>query len=87
MQPSWLAVIDAGVAEGVVPRDLDPKILYRLMRDALWLSVRWFKPTRDYPIARLAEDCTSCSSTACPNPCGRESQAARNVMIVLPGTS
>ncbi len=32
---------------------------YRLMRDAVWLSVRWFKPTRDYPIARLAEDCTA----------------------------
>ena len=29
------------------------------MRDAVWLSVRWFKPTRDYPISRLAEDCTS----------------------------
>jgi TetR/AcrR family transcriptional regulator, cholesterol catabolism regulator len=29
------------------------------MRDAVWLSVRWFKPTRDYPIARFAEDCTS----------------------------
>ena len=39
--------------------DIDPKILYRLMRDAVWLSVRWFKPTKDYPIARLAEECTS----------------------------
>jgi hypothetical protein len=59
VQASWLAVINAGVAEGVFRKDRDPKIAYRLMRDALWLSVRWFKPSRDYPTARLAEDCTS----------------------------
>lgn len=59
VQASWLEVINAGVAQGAFRADLDPKILYRLMRDAVWLSVRWFKPTRDYPISRLAEDCTS----------------------------
>jgi AcrR family transcriptional regulator len=59
VQSSWLEVINAGIASGAFRSDLDPKILYRLMRDAVWLSVRWFKPTRDYPISRLAEDCTS----------------------------
>jgi TetR/AcrR family transcriptional regulator, cholesterol catabolism regulator len=59
VQASWLEVINAGIAQGVFRSDLDAKILYRLMRDAVWLSVRWFKPTRDYPISRLAEDCTS----------------------------
>ncbi len=59
VQASWLAVLNAGVAEGVFRTDLDPKIAYRLMRDALWLSVRWFKPSRDYPASRLARDCTS----------------------------
>lgn len=59
VQSSWLEVINAGISQGVFREDLDPKILYRLMRDSVWLSVRWFKPTRDYPIARLAEDCTS----------------------------
>lgn len=59
VQSSWLEVINAGIAQGVFRGDLDPKILYRLMRDAVWLSVRWFKPSRDYPISRLAEDCTS----------------------------
>lgn len=56
---TWLKVISAGVAEGVFRTDLEPKILYRIMRDAIWLSVRWFKPTREYPLSRLAEDCTS----------------------------
>jgi TetR/AcrR family transcriptional regulator, cholesterol catabolism regulator len=25
----------------------------------VWLSVRWFKPTRDYPVSRFAEDCVN----------------------------
>ena len=59
VQGTWLEVINAGVSQGIFRSDLDSKIIYRLMRDAVWLSVRWFKPTRDYPIARLAEDCTA----------------------------
>ncbi|WP_460492187.1 TetR/AcrR family transcriptional regulator [Dactylosporangium cerinum] len=59
VQDAWLKVIDAGIAEGVFRNDLDSKILYRLMRDAIWLSVRWFKPSPAYPIAKLAEDTTS----------------------------
>jgi AcrR family transcriptional regulator len=59
VQASWLAVINAGIVEGAFRADLDARIAYRLMRDALWLSVRWFKPKRDYPTARLAEHCIS----------------------------
>ena len=59
VQNTWLQVIKAGMAEGVFRSDLDPRVIYRLMRDALWLSVRWFKPSRDYPLSRLAEECTS----------------------------
>ncbi len=59
VQASWLAIIKSGIAEGVFRDDIDPKIAYNLIRDAIWLSVRWFKPTRDYSTARLAEHCTS----------------------------
>lgn len=59
VRKTWLEVIEAGVAQGAFRTDLEPRILYRIMRDAIWLSVRWFKPTRDYPLSRLAEDTTS----------------------------
>jgi TetR/AcrR family transcriptional regulator, cholesterol catabolism regulator len=59
MQNVWVDAISAGVNQGVFRSDLDAKVIYRLIRDALWLSVRWFKPTRDYPSARLAEDCAA----------------------------
>jgi AcrR family transcriptional regulator len=59
VQNAWLDVINDGVRRGVFRSDLDVKVCYRLIRDALWLSVRWYKPTRDYPVSRLAADCTS----------------------------
>jgi AcrR family transcriptional regulator len=59
VQTTWLQVIESGVAQGVFRADLDTKILYRLIRDAVWQSVRWFKPSKEYPTSRLAEDCTA----------------------------
>ncbi len=59
VRKTWLDVINAGVAAGAFRADLDPDICYRLMRDAVWLSVRWFKPTREYPVSRFAADCTA----------------------------
>lgn len=56
---SWLDVIGDGVKQGAFRADIDPGIVYRLMRDAIWLSVRWFKPTVKYPLIRFAEDCTA----------------------------
>lgn len=59
VRKTWLEVISDGVAQGAFRSDVEPRILYRVMRDAIWLSVRWFKPSRDYPLARFAADCTS----------------------------
>lgn len=59
VQNTWLDVIKSGIERGIFRDDVDPKIFYRLMRDAVWLSVRWFRPTKDYPVSRLADDCTS----------------------------
>ena len=59
VQETWLQVIEAGVAEGVFRKDLDTKIVYRLMRDAVWLTVRWFKPSKGYSTAKLAEEITT----------------------------
>ena len=59
VRKAWLAVITDGIALGEFRSDLDPGILYRLMRDSIWLSVRWFRPTPQYPVGRFAEDCIS----------------------------
>jgi AcrR family transcriptional regulator len=40
----WVSVIERGVAAGVFRAGLDPRMLYRLLRDAIWVSVRWYNP-------------------------------------------
>ena len=56
---AWLEVLSEGVEQGAFRADLDPRIVYRLMRDAIWPSVRWFRPTREYPLSRFAAECTA----------------------------
>jgi TetR/AcrR family transcriptional regulator, cholesterol catabolism regulator len=59
VRQAWLEVLNDGVVQGAFRPDLEPRIVYRLMRDAIWPSVRWFRPSREYPLSRLAEECTS----------------------------
>ncbi|HUA94760.1 MAG TPA: hypothetical protein VMB82_04455, partial [Acidimicrobiales bacterium] len=53
IQRTWLCVIEAGVASGEFRDDVDPAVFYRLLRDAVWLSVRWWRPDS---VDRLADD-------------------------------
>ncbi len=56
VQRTWLRVIEKGVADGAFRDDVDPRTFYRLIRDAVWLSVRWHNPgSQD----RLAEQITT----------------------------
>ena len=59
IQRTWLLVIEKGVAEGSFRADIAPRVFYRLIRDAVWLSVRWHHPGDDYPTSQLAEDITA----------------------------
>jgi TetR/AcrR family transcriptional regulator, cholesterol catabolism regulator len=59
VQNTWLGVIQAGMNDGTFRPDIEAKIVYRLIRDATWLSVRWFKPTSKYTLEKFIDDCTS----------------------------
>ncbi len=59
IRQAWLEVVNEGVAQGAFRPDLEPRIVYRLMRDAIWPSVRWFRPGGAYPLRRFAEECAS----------------------------
>jgi TetR/AcrR family transcriptional regulator, cholesterol catabolism regulator len=59
VQQTWLQAIESGQAAGVFRTDIDPKVFYRFIRDAVWLSVKWYRPEGTYPVDRLADDCTS----------------------------
>jgi AcrR family transcriptional regulator len=56
VQRTWMRVIEKGVADGAFRDDIDPRVFYRLIRDAVWLSVRWHNPG---PPRKLAGQITS----------------------------
>jgi AcrR family transcriptional regulator len=57
VRKSWLSVLEAGVADGTFRDDVPTWLMYHLLRDAIWLTVRWFQPSGAYNEAKLAEDC------------------------------
>ncbi|GAA1844235.1 TetR/AcrR family transcriptional regulator [Pseudonocardia ailaonensis] len=59
VQGTWLAVIGAGRDDGTFRKDIEPGVFYRLIRDAVWLAVRWYRPDGSYTVDRLAADCAS----------------------------
>lgn len=58
IQREWFHAIDVGVAQGVFRTDVNPRTFHRFLRDAVFLSARWFVPTEQYGIADLATDTT-----------------------------
>lgn len=52
----WANVIGEGVNAGQLRADVSPRLFHRLLRDAVWLSPRWYRPTAAYPAAKLADD-------------------------------
>jgi len=59
VQQTWLSVIEEGRADGSFRTDIDPRVFYRFVRDAVWLSVRWYRAEGPYTIEQLATDCAS----------------------------
>ncbi|MGI6873375.1 TetR/AcrR family transcriptional regulator [Amycolatopsis sp. 3B14] len=51
----WVKVIEAGIAEGTFRDDLDPKLTYQFLRDAIWVAVRWFTPSGRLSVDQLAD--------------------------------
>jgi TetR/AcrR family transcriptional regulator, cholesterol catabolism regulator len=53
---AWLDVISVGVKQGRLRADVDPSVYYRFARDALWSTVRWYKPGGGRLIEDVARD-------------------------------
>lgn len=51
----WVEQIKRGQAEGQFRGDVDPKLTYRMIRDTIWVAVRWFRPGGRLNTAGLAE--------------------------------
>ncbi|MGO3327339.1 TetR/AcrR family transcriptional regulator [Gordonia sp. (in: high G+C Gram-positive bacteria)] len=40
----WESVLERGVTDGDFRSDLDVELVYRFLRDTVWVAVRWYRP-------------------------------------------
>ena len=40
----WMTLLREGVATGALRDDLDVELVYRFIRDTVWVAVRWYRP-------------------------------------------
>ena len=50
----WSAVIEEGMRTGDIRSDIEPRMIYRFMRDTIWISVRWYHPEGRYHPDQIA---------------------------------
>jgi TetR/AcrR family transcriptional regulator, cholesterol catabolism regulator len=51
----WVGVIEDGMRAGVFRSDIDARMIYRFMRDSIWISVRWYQPDGKYRPEEIAD--------------------------------
>ena len=56
VRAAWVKVLEDGAAAGAFRADVPVKVIYPLLRDGLWLTARWFVPTKTYGYQDLAAD-------------------------------
>lgn len=57
IQRIWMGVIERGIAAGAFRDSLDAGVVYRLMRDSIWLTLRWFDPNGPFSLEQLGDQC------------------------------
>ncbi|ETK37051.1 TetR/AcrR family transcriptional regulator [Microbispora sp. ATCC PTA-5024] len=50
----WLSVLDRGVMDGVFRADLDTGLLYRFVRDTVWVAASWYRSDGRLPAGEIA---------------------------------
>lgn len=58
-QKIWMETIDRGVEAGVFRADVDTHLFYRLARDAIWFTARWYQPGAGHDVDRLSRTATT----------------------------
>ncbi|MCW2918089.1 MAG: TetR/AcrR family transcriptional regulator [Actinomycetia bacterium] len=44
VEKMWITEIKRGQSTGLFREDIDAKLTYRMIRDTIWVAVRWFQP-------------------------------------------
>jgi AcrR family transcriptional regulator len=77
MRNIWIRVVRSGIRDGVWPDDLDPRLVYRSIRDVLSGAAHWWRPGGRYTIDQLAAQYTRLFLFGMVGPSGRRDDRAR----------
>jgi AcrR family transcriptional regulator len=51
----WMTLLREGMESGDLKSDLDLELAYRFIRDTVWVAVRWYRPGRELPARKVAD--------------------------------
>jgi AcrR family transcriptional regulator len=51
----WKGILEDGVRAGAFRADLDVELVYRFIRDTVWVAVHWYRPAGQLPAKAVAE--------------------------------
>ena len=51
----WTGLLTEGVRSGELRSDLNVELVYRFLRDTVWVAVRWYRPGGDLSPAQVAD--------------------------------
>jgi AcrR family transcriptional regulator len=51
----WMTLLRSGVEAGALRADLDLELVYRFIRDTVWVAVRWYRPGGELSHDQVAE--------------------------------
>jgi AcrR family transcriptional regulator len=51
----WMTLLEEGVKTGALRKDLDVELVYRFIRDTVWVAVRWYRPGGELTHGQVAD--------------------------------
>jgi TetR/AcrR family transcriptional regulator, cholesterol catabolism regulator len=51
----WAGILEDGVRAGVFRKDLDVELVYRFIRDTVWVAVHWYRPGGELSAHEIAK--------------------------------
>jgi AcrR family transcriptional regulator len=51
----WLGLLRDGVASGVLRADVDAELVFRFIRDTVWVAVHWYRPGGELSADQVAD--------------------------------
>ncbi|KXF84005.1 TetR family transcriptional regulator [Rhodococcus ruber Chol-4] len=64
----WVGVIERGIADGTFRPDVDVELVFRFLRDTVWVAVRWYRPGGALTADKVAQQYLSIVLDGLANP-------------------